>query len=112
MRTLAAVVLLGLAVGGCGDVELAGTVWSAKYPRVAIQCLGERIAPDLCVRWAERFLENGETRATISRLVVTFRGGADGTECSAEYYEARRGPLVKIGFSCPGDATSATLDLG
>jgi hypothetical protein len=108
MRAFAPVLLLGLAVGGCGDSELAETVWSAKHPGVAIQCQGEKIPADLCVRWAEQFLESGEMRVTISRLVVTFRGGEDGTECSAEFYEARRGLLVKSGVTCPGDATSAT----
>jgi hypothetical protein len=104
MRNLTAAVLLGLAVGGCGDPGPERTVWSAKYPDVAIQCQGEPIPADLCTRWGERFLESGQMRATISRLVVTFRGGEDGTECSAAFYEARRGLLFRSGVTCPADA--------
>lgn len=110
MRTRATLVLLALVLAGCGVPGFDGTVRSVKYPGIEIRCAGGQPVPgDVCVVWAEIALADipDMGTATVSGIVITFRGGDDGEWCSVTFYVDGREMYERGMRPCPGDAAGA-----
>lgn len=111
MRVGAVVMLAVMVLPACAMplndpvAQMPITVESALFPDVAIECSGERLSEDECLKWAEEMLPAAPTRPSggeglaVAKLVLTNRTG--NSRCAADYFAADGRLVMTAAARCP-----------